>query len=113
MRRTGYDLLSPATARDACGGGGMTNEALMGFSQVAGYFFSGGRADRRQRRWAGRAVLPAEERGVAPAPPQQVVMTSALDDLAALDHQNGVGMHDGVQPVGDHDGGAALAEVLD
>jgi hypothetical protein len=40
-------------------------------------------------------------------------MPSALDDLAALDHQDRIGMHDGVQAVGDDDGGAALAQMLD
>ena len=40
-------------------------------------------------------------------------MLSALDDLAALDHQDGVGVHDGVEAVGDDDGGAVLAEMLD
>ena len=40
-------------------------------------------------------------------------MPAALDDLAALDHQDRVGMHDGVQAVRDHDGGAVLAEMLD
>ena len=40
-------------------------------------------------------------------------MPAVLDDLAALDHQDAVGMHDGVQPVRDDDGGAVLAEMLD
>ena len=40
-------------------------------------------------------------------------MLAALDDLAALDHQDGVGVHDGVQAMRDHDGGAVLAEMLD
>src|SRR4051812_7993139 len=54
-------------------------------------------ADRRQGQRSGVAVLQAEERGVAAAAPQQIVMAAALDDLAAFDHQNGVGVHDGVQ----------------
>ena len=58
-------------------------------------------------------MLQAEERGVAAAAAQQFVVPAALDDLAALDHQDGVGMHDGVQAVRDHDGGAVLAEMLD
>ena len=62
---------------------------------------------------AGVALLQAEERGIAAAAPQQIVMQAALDDLAALDHQDGVGVHDGVQAVGDHDGGAVLAEMVD
>ena len=40
-------------------------------------------------------------------------MLAALDDLAGLHHQNGVGMHDRMQAMGDHDGGAVLAEMLD
>ena len=59
------------------------------------------------------ALLQTKERGVAAAAAQQIVVPAALDDLAALDHQDGVGMHDGVQAVGDHDGGAVLAEMLD
>ena len=58
-------------------------------------------------------MLYAEERGVATAAAQQVVVSAALDDLAAFDHQDGVGVHDGVQAVGDDDGGAVLAEMLD
>ena len=58
-------------------------------------------------------MLQAEERGIAAAAAQQIVMPAALDDLAALDHQNGVGVHDGVQAMGDDDGGAVLAEMLD
>ena len=40
-------------------------------------------------------------------------MTPAFDDLAILDDEDGVGMHDGVQAMRDHDGGAVLAEMLD
>src|SRR5260370_3295315 len=72
-----------------------------------------GCGDRRQTGVGGVAMLQAEERGVAAAAPQQVVMLAALDDLAALDHQNGVGVHDGVQAVGDDNGGAGPAEMLD
>src|SRR5260370_37167106 len=72
-----------------------------------------GWGDRRQTGVGGVAMLQAEERGVAAATPQQVVMLAALDNLAALDHQNGVGVHDGVQAVGDNDGGAVPAEMLD
>src|SRR5260370_16165972 len=66
-----------------------------------------GCGDRRQTGVGGVAMLQAEERGVAAAAPQQVVMLAALDDLAALDHQNVVGVPDGVQAVGDGNGGAA------
>ena len=47
-------------------------------------------------------MLQAEKRRVASAAVQQIVMPAALDDLAPLDHQDGVGVHDGVQPVGEH-----------
>ena len=58
-------------------------------------------------------MLYPEEGSIAPAAAKQIVMPSALDDLAALDHQDGVGVHDGVQAMGDDDGGAVLAEVFD
>src|SRR4051794_24389644 len=122
----------------ACGGGGMTKEALMkslkdgcktlviasSSCDEAIQFFScraggldcfaslamttelpSGRsdlsrgADRRQRRWSRFALLQPEERGVAAAAAQQIVVTAAFDDFAVLDHQDGVGMHDGVQAV--------------
>jgi len=57
--------------------------------------------------------VQAEERGIAAAAAEQIVVASALDDLAALHHQDGVSMHDGVQAVGDDDRGAVLAEMLD
>ena len=72
-----------------------------------------GCADRRQTGCAGAALLQAEERGVAAAAAQQIVVLAALDDLAGLDHQDGVGVHDGVEAVGDDDGGAVPAEMLD
>src|ERR1700761_1933935 len=100
MRRTGKDFESPATAMAACGGGGMTNEALMN-SLDAEEEGRGGRlsrcAARRQRRRSCVAMLQAKERGIAATAAQQIVMAAALDDLAALDHQDGVGVHDGVQ----------------
>ena len=55
----------------------------------------------------------ARNRPTASAAPQQVVVAPALDDLAVLDHKNGVGMHDGVQAVRDHDRGPIAAQVLD
>jgi hypothetical protein len=61
----------------------------------------------------GTALLQAEERRVAPAATQQVVMAAALDDLAGLHHKDRVGVHDRMQAMGDHDRGAVLAEVLD
>src|SRR4051812_19428546 len=72
-----------------------------------------GCADRRQRRRPGIAMLDPEERRIAPTAAEQVVVAPALDDLATLDHQDGVGMHDGVQAVGNDDGGAVLAQMLD
>src|SRR6478672_12834656 len=117
MRRTGKDLESPLTAIAACGGGGMTkDEAFMKQSQRVGIGTSiqalSGCADRRQRRGS-LALLQAEERRIASGAAQEIVMPPALDDLAAFDHENGVGVHDGVQAVGDHDGGAVLAEMFD
>src|SRR3984893_9301506 len=58
-------------------------------------------------------MLQTEERGITAATAQQIIMPSALDDFAALDHQDGVGVHDGVQAMGDDDGGTVLAEMLD
>src|ERR1700754_3994457 len=117
MRRTGKVLVSPATAIAACGGAGMTNEALMNFLGLRRKGCSvevlSRCADRGQRRRRCFAMLQTEERRIAPAAPQQIVMAAALDDLAAFDHQNGVGVHDGVQAVGDDNGGAVLAKVLD
>ena len=60
-----------------------------------------------------RIVLDLEpvERRVAAALAQQFVMAAGFDDRAALDHQDAVGMGDGVQAVGDGDRGAALAQM--
>ena len=58
-------------------------------------------------------MLQAEEGRITAIPAQQVVVTAALYDLATLDHQDRISMHDGVQAVGDDDGGAILAEMLD
>src|SRR3954464_2377119 len=58
-------------------------------------------------------MLQAEKRGIASATAEQLVMPALLDDLSALDHQDRVGVHDGVQAMRDHDGGAVLAKMLD
>src|SRR6202167_5186886 len=111
MRRTGNDLSSPATAIDGCLGAGMTKVMDDLWARVADLSSTidlGGCADRRRRQRAGVAMLQAEERGITAAAAQQIVMPPALDDLAALDHQDGVGVHDGVQAMGDDDGGAVL-----
>src|SRR5579885_589446 len=50
--------------------------------------------------------LGAEELGVQPAPGQELGMPPALDDAAAVEHEDLVGVHDGRQPVGDDDGRA-------
>src|SRR3954451_10641025 len=84
-----------------------------GYKWKSGGSLLRGCTDRRQTGMAGVARLQAEERGIAAAASQQIVVQAALDDLAALDHQNGVGVHDGVQAVGDHDGGAVLAKMVD
>src|SRR6266478_966396 len=72
-----------------------------------------GCADRRQRQRARVVMLQAEERGIAAVAAEQIVMPPALDDLSILYHQNGVGVHDGMEAMGDDDGGAVLAEVFD
>src|SRR3569833_1194676 len=112
MRRTGNTPASPTTESEACGGAGMTKlGALMksiSDDWVGGT--SGCCADRRdQGNKPGIALLQAEEGSIASAPAQQIVMPTLLDDFAGLDHQYGVGMHDRVQPEGDHDGRAVLA----
>ncbi len=66
--------------------------------------------DRRRRLLLVLDLQPVE-RGVAPVLAQQFVVAAGFDDRAALDHQDAVGMRDGVQPVRDGDGGAALAEM--
>src|SRR3569833_31457 len=116
MRRTGNTPASPTTGSEACGGAGMTKwVALMkSISNGCADGTSGCCADRRdQGNDPGIALLQAEERSIATAPAQQIVMPTLLDDFAGLDHQDGVGMHDGVQPVGNHDGGAVLALMVD
>ena len=57
--------------------------------------------------------LQAIERGVAAALAQQLVVPAGFDHRAVLDHQDAVGMHDGGQPVRDHQRGAALAQFGD
>src|ERR1700722_15088524 len=57
--------------------------------------------------------LQAAERGIAAPLAKQFLVAPALDDLAGFDHQDAIGMHDGGQPVGDDDGGAARAELCD
>ena len=42
------------------------------------------------------------------AAPHQLVEAAALDDAAALEHQDAGGVADGGEPVGDHEGGAVL-----
>src|SRR5438270_14067894 len=104
MRRTGKAPVSPITGSAACGGAGMTKvEAIMTKSSSVGQreLSLGGGADRGEHRRAHVALLQPEERSIAAAAAQQIVMPAALDDFAGLDHQNGIGMHDGVQPVCD------------
>src|SRR3979490_3106281 len=116
MRRTGKDFVSPATAIEGCGRGGMTKDVA--FMKGARRGFKGGNsvvalrgcAERRQSERPGIAVLYSEERRITPAAPQQIVMPAPLDDFTALNDQDRVGMHDGVKAMSDHDGGAVLAE---
>src|SRR3984957_4525882 len=57
------------------------------------------------------AKLRPVERGIAAALAQELVVAAAFVDEAAIDDENGVGMHDRRQPVGDDDRGAPLAEL--
>src|SRR5258705_13527696 len=110
MRRTGKDLESPATGSEACGGAGITKEAafmegLGGVRVRIAKTALRGCADRRQTGLANVSVLQTEERGVASAATQQVVMLAAFHDFAAPHHQDRIGLHAGVRGGGKHDGG--------
>src|SRR5262249_57834078 len=59
------------------------------------------------------AQLQPVERSVAAVAAQEVVVAAGFDDRAVLDYQDAVSMHDGVEAMGDHDGGAAFAQVRD
>src|SRR3569833_4639970 len=62
-----------------------------------------------QRRGVGLgAHLQIVEGAIFAAPRQQLEMRAALDDLAVLDEQDLVGMHQRAQPVRDDDGHPAL-----
>ena len=50
--------------------------------------------------------------GVAPAEREQLVVRAALDDAAAVEHHDLVGVADGRQPVGDRDRRPALGELV-
>src|SRR5450631_2838427 len=57
---------------------------------------SGERRNRRHfRRRQLLLQLQAAERGIAPPLAKQFVMAPGFDDLAGLDHQDAIGMHDG------------------
>ena len=43
---------------------------------------------------------------------KQIVVVAALDDLTVLQHHDGVGVADGGEAVGYHEGGAALHERI-
>src|SRR5215468_3679064 len=59
------------------------------------------------------AQLQAIEGRVTSAPAQQLVVTTRFDDSPILDDEDAVGVHHGMQAVGDDDGRAPLAKVLD
>src|ERR1700712_4841861 len=61
-------------------------------------------------RLPGVALLQTEERGITAAASQQILVPAPFGDLAVLDDEDSIGMHDGVQTVRDHDGGAILAQ---
>src|SRR5689334_3780677 len=52
-------------------------------------------------------LLAAPHVGVEAVPGQQLAMAATLGDAAAVEHDDLVGIDDGRQPMGDHDGGAA------
>ena len=54
-------------------------------------------------------LLQTEEIGIAAILLEQIIMTARLDDGAAFDDKNRIGMDDGVKTVGNNNGGAALA----
>src|SRR3954462_2639927 len=113
MRRTGNTPASPATRREGCGRAGMTKDVALMTCSRWGYEDRSGRRAHRDDDRPHVALLQAEERSIAAAAAQQIVVPAALDDLAGLDHQDGVGVHDRVEAVGDDEGRAVLAEVLD
>jgi len=57
--------------------------------------------------------LQPVERGIAATGAQQFFVTAGLHDTPSLNHQDGVGMHDGGQPVRDHQRRAATAKFGD
>src|SRR3954468_13682357 len=68
-----------------------------------------GDRDRYRRLWL-FLDLEAVERRIATALAQQFVVAAGFDDGTALDDKDAIGVGDGVQPVGDGNGGAAFAE---
>src|SRR6476659_3204966 len=59
------------------------------------------------------AVVASDEGGVAAAAGQELVVGATLDDLAAVEDEDLVGVADGGEPVGDGHRGAALGEVVE
>ena len=57
--------------------------------------------------------LHAIERGVTAVLAKQFVVAAGLHDLSAFHHQDAVGMHDGREPVRDHQRRASLAQLGD
>lgn len=58
-------------------------------------------------------ILGVVQPGVGSAPGQQLVMGPLLGNAAVLDHQDAVGGPDGGEPVGDDQGGAAPAQLVE
>src|SRR5713101_3310771 len=57
--------------------------------------------------------LQAVERGVASALAQQFIVPAEFDHAAVLDDEDAIGIHDGMQPMRDHDSRSSATEMLD
>jgi hypothetical protein len=75
-------------------------------SQIAGECLESGASTRRFL-----VELQSIERCVASAAAQQLLVATLFDDSAVFDKENAVGVHDRLQPMGDHHGGALAAEA--
>ena len=58
-------------------------------------------------------ILGVIESGIGPVCRQQLLMGALLGDAAVPDHQDAVGGPDGGEPVGDDEGGAAPAQLVE
>src|SRR4029077_20970154 len=114
MRRTGNVFCVPATAITGRRGGAMTWALASSLIVLLSVWRGSGRGDdcHALRRLL-VAQLRAIERCVAPTLAQQLLMPARLRHGAVLDHENAVGIHHRVQPMGDDDGRAPPAKMLD